>query len=684
MKLRYGAELDLQDCNKGALLKGIAGLVYETAEGVLPFAYATADGEPGFNAAMTGAYRGSEGMVPQGIEMTREGARLLYFSEDEGLEAAVEIEFEAEGVFRQRVRIKNVGQKTVELTMLSCFLPLFSYRAPLDQRDYELLYCTQTWYGEGQWHAVRPEEVGLFDCGGPPPTASFEIAGLASQTTSRFFPHLMLRDKKRKRTFFCELEPTGSWMMNLGLRRNWWKEEGCLTLLSGSAEDRTLGFCHALRPGESYTSADCLYGAAEGGPDQALRAITRARRCRRRRSGRPLVIFNDYMNCLWADPDSQTCLNLAALAAKVGADAYVMDSGWFARRGEDWSLHLGEWGTDSDRFEEGLGGFFRKIREMGLVPGVWFEIEVCNSEVAERFPADWFVCSRGVKVGGKARKFFNFTNPKVRTYLTEKIEALLRMGVRVIKNDYNDSYSARGEEAFRMQENFRAFFEFFESLYCRYPDLVVENCGSGAMRSDGQMLNHFALQSVSDQDDYRLYPSIVKGSLMNVLPEQLGIWCMPHPVHCSGRDLNAGTEEKDLIAFNFVSALAGTPYLSGRLDLLSEEGLKLVAAGVALAKNLAGFVRTAYPELMGFSPLSERGWEAMALADERGEEKLLYFWRLQGEENFSLPVGEGTVEQLFPPEPVRWEAGKGKLNVWLERPFTAVLFRWKGKGREGR
>ena len=171
---------------------------------------------------------------------------------------------------------------------------------------------------------------------------------------------------------------------------------------------------------------------------------------------------------------------------------------------------------------------------------------------------------------------------------------------------------------------------------------------------------------------------------MNVLPEQLGIWCMPHPVHCSGRDLNAGTEEKDLIAFNFVSALAGTPYLSGRLDLLSEEGLKLVAAGVALAKNLAGFVRTAYPELMGFSPLSERGWEAMALADERGEEKLLYFWRLQGEENFSLPVGEGTVEQLFPPEPVRWEAGKGKLNVWLERPFTAVLFRWKGKGREGR
>ena len=44
----------------------------------------------------------------------------------EGLEAAVEIEFEAEGVFRQRVRIKNVGQKTVELTMLSCFLPLFS------------------------------------------------------------------------------------------------------------------------------------------------------------------------------------------------------------------------------------------------------------------------------------------------------------------------------------------------------------------------------------------------------------------------------------------------------------------------------------------------------------------------------------------------------------------------------
>lgn len=651
----------------------------EEQDGVLPFACVTASGEPGFNASMTAAYRDRDsGMRLHAARREGNAARLTYRAEG-GLCAEVTIERVCPGAYRQRVRVINEGERPVKLTVLANSVCFSEYGAGLPQERYRLSYCVQTWYGEGQWRRCMPQEAGLFDEGGPPPTSSFGLCGISSQTTSKYFPNVYWEDLQEKKCWFCELEPVGKWHMSFGLRRKWWEKSGTVILSCGCAEDRWLNFVHELRPGEDYTSADCLFGVADGGIDEALRIQTEARRLsRRRQPEQPSVVFNDYMNCLWADPDEETCLRLASFAKRAGADVYVMDSGWFADRGINWTDGLGGWETDSDRFPSGLCKFISRLKEMGLVPGLWFELEVCSEKLAEQMPPDWFVCTGGERYGSKVRRFFDFTNPQVRSYLSAKVEKLLRAGIRFIKNDYNDSYYAFGEEgAYNLQQNQRAFYDFVEELYGRYPDLIIENCASGAMRSDGGAMRHFAMQSFSDQDDYRLYPSIVKGSLRNILPEQLGIWCMPHPVHCSGRDLNTRTRPQDLIAYNFVSALAGVPYLSGRLDLCSEEELDLIAQGVALAKQLYGFVRRSYPQFpQGMSNISARDWDSMILSDGSGKEKLLFVWRLEGGPCRSFPLkAEASLCQLFPPAPAAVQRQGGRVAITLENCYSAALFR---------
>ncbi len=676
-------EIQYRGNTPSAINAGILRMVKEWGaqekEGVLPFVYTVSGGKFGVNASMTNAYRNkAEDVKLVYGEYDDNSLRLEYLASDAPLKIVLTAVAEREGVFRRKISVENVGGEVVELTGFAHLLTVFPYGNQLKQQDFRLKYCNQTWYGEGQWHEVSLYDVGVFDEGTAPPMSSFEIGGTSTQTTARFYPNLFLEDKRDGNCFFCELEVDGGWQMSVGTHRGWWKGDGVLTLFAGCAEDRRLGFSYPLQAGERYESADCVFGYASGGFKEAVKHQTAVRRLVRHciPAIQPIA-FNDYLNCLWSDPSEEVCLGLARAAKEIGAEAYVMDAGWFENHGVGWSEQLGTWGTSSDRFPSGLASFIRQIKDMGLVAGVWFEIEVCGKAVADTLPDEWFLHDgRGRKLGNPERRFFDFTNAGAVGYLTEKICALLDMGVRFIKNDYNDSYFGAGAEgAAYAQKNLRGFYRFIDSLYEKYPDLIIENCGSGAMRSDGGTLAHFAMQSVSDQDDYRLYPSIVKGSLANIPPEQLGIWCMPHPVHLSGCDMKRGSTDEEIIVFNFVSALAGVPYLSGRIDHCTQAEKELLKKGVAVAKDIRNFVKRSHPEYpTGFSGITNRDWDALALSDEEGEEKLFYIWHLEGAPQKTFRgFANYDVSQIFPPAPVQMRKEDDELCVTLPRPYTAVL-----------
>ena len=115
----------------------------------------------------------------------------------------------------------------------------------------------------------------------------------------------------------------------------------------------------------------------------------------------------------------------------------------------------------------------------------------------------------------------------------------------------------------------RAHLAWLDGVLDRHPDLVIENCTSGAMRMDFAMLSRLAMQSTSDQQDFRKYPPIAASAPLSMLPEQAASWAYPQPEM---------TDEE--VAFCLVTGLLGRFYVSGHLNHMDDARRALVAEAV--------------------------------------------------------------------------------------------------------
>jgi alpha-galactosidase len=233
------------------------------------------------------------------------------------------------------------------------------------------------------------------------------------------------------------------------------------------------------------------------------------------------------------------------------------------------------------------------------------------------------------------------TNEKVREYLKSRVREYYDMGYRFIKNDYNQNTGIGATNTYNgsscaegLIRNTDAFYSFINELYAEFPDLVIENCGSGAMRDENKTLRRFALQSTSDQEIYYNNPSIIIGSSILMPPEKAGIWSYPYPTTFLGHATFVPTEEfmaeradgKET-AFNTVSTLMGVFYQSGRIDVADEKNLSLVKEGVEIYKRTRKYhaiSRPVYPT--GLCNINERKVASFGLLSS--ERLLLAVWNI--------------------------------------------------------
>ena len=111
----------------------------------------------------------------------------------------------------------------------------------------------------------------------------------------------------------------------------------------------------------------------------------------------------------------------------------------------------------------------------------------------------------------------------------------------------------------------RAYLDWLDKVFERYPDLVIENCSSGGLRMDYALLSRCSIQSTSDQEDYHSYAMIAANAPTAVTPEQAAVWSYPLK--------DAGREE---CIFNMVNAMMLRIHQSGHLAEISPEGYALV------------------------------------------------------------------------------------------------------------
>lgn len=548
---------------------------------------------------------------------------------------------------------------------------------------WSLLRGDSVWLGEGRWTLDPLRGAGLprirEELTGHDARGALSVSSTGTWSTGGPLPVAALVAPDA--TLLWQVEHNGSWRWEVG------EDVGGGTLTLSGPTDLDHGWAKVLAAGDEFRSVPVTV-ALGGDLEQASAAMTRNRRARRSPhvdDTRMSVVFNDYMNTLDGDPTTDKLLPLVDAAAAAGAEIFCIDAGWYDDTGVAgaWWGSVGEWLPSGRRFPRGLSEVIDRIRSHGMVPGLWLEPEVVGvrSPMVDRLPDDAFLQRLGQRIEEHERYHLDLRHPAVVAHLDATVDRLVEeFHVGFFKLDYNidagpgtdvDSDSV-GDG---LLEHNRAHLAWLDGLRERHPDLVIENCSSGAMRMDFAMMSRLQMQSTSDQQDFRLYPPIAAAAPLVLLPEQAASWAYPQP-----------EMDDEQIAFCLVTGLLGRFYLSGYLNTMTPPQLALVHEAVRAAKDLRHDLVTATPSW----PLGLPGWTdgvvALALALEPDDPStLVSLWVREDTPEVVLPFPalrgrQVRAEVVFPvhlpPWPTSWDPGRAELTVRPTGPApTARTFR---------
>lgn len=567
--------------------------------------------------------------------------------------------------------IINDGNEEQTLEYISSFYYLGVEKEGEESSDVKmaLTYACHGWQKEMNFRTVGFPEMGLSQT---QPTvtqrtsSTFELTNTGNWSTKRYLPMGYLENREANTGLYWQIEHNGSWHAEISD-----VNDHFYVALSGPTEVQSHWF-KQLKPGESFTTVPVAVGVSNADFDTAMGQLTRYRRQIRRKNAdneNLPVIFNDYMNCLFGDPTTEKELPLIDAAAEIGCEYYVIDAGWYAS-GQWWDS-VGEWQQSKERFPNGIEEVTDYIRKKGMVPGLWLELEVMGicCEKAKKAPDDWFFVRHGKRVFDRSRYQLDFRNPEVLKHVNEVVDRVVNQyHVGYIKMDYNMEPGIGTEinadsVGQGMLEHERAYLAWLDEIFEKYPELVIENCSSGGLRTDYAMLSRYSIQSTSDQEDYRNYATIAANAAAGLTPEQAAVWSYP---------MRNGDEEETI--YNMVNAQLLRIHQSGHMVELSQERKELVKEGIAYYKKIRSDIKQAVPGWpLGLAD-SRDSWLVSALKTEG--KTYLAVWRRYGDtDTCEIPLekliecGNGFGHESMDRQAV---GNKGAVTVMLAYPKAAL------------
>ena len=573
-------------------------------------------------------------------------------------------------VVRCKNILKNEGAEALGLEVVTTFVQPAA--ADETNEDIRLLIPHNSWQQEIQWEESSLRQLGGHIFADKLANKRIQVCSKGSWSTGEYLPMGCLHNVTKGTMEFWQIEHNGGW--NWELQAN----KGSFTLLITGPNEMDHHWWKSLQPGETFETVPAVIGMVKGSVDETFAALTKYRRTIRRKNmdNETLpVIFNDYMNCLWGQPTTETELPIIDVAAAIGCEYYCIDCGWYAD-GSWWPL-IGEWIPSKQRFPNGLKEVTDYIKSKGMIPGIWLEIEFMGTQcpMVEKVDKSWFMQRHGKPVAHRERYHLDFRNPQVRAYARGVVDRLIQeYGFGYIKMDYNcnafmgTEYQADSFGDGLLEHN-RAYLQWLDDIFVDYPDLVIENCSSGGMRMDYALLSRHSIQSTSDQTDYVKYASIAANAPTAVTPEQSAIWSYP---------LSDATREQTI--FNCVNACLMRIHQSGNMEVLAEDKKEIVREALCFYKK----IREEIPKALPFWPLglAKEGDDWMCLGLKFQSRILLAVWRLGGVEECELqiPALKGKdvqVKVAFPAEDtscqVNWDKEVSAIRMRLSKMMTARI-----------
>ncbi len=473
----------------------------------------------------------------------------------------------------------------------------WSTEGRLHTQAFEDLLLERSWAG----YAVRNERFGC----------------IGSLPVNGFFPFVAVEDTTAGVTWGAQLAHPGSWQMEICRRDD-------LAAISGGLADREFGhWMKTLAPGAAFTSPTATLGCVAGGLDDLCAALTAAQELSlsalpKSEAALP-VMFNEWATS-WGTPSHTNILPLAAALRGTGVKYLVMDAGWYKPAGGDWSTAQGEWQPNAAMYPDGLRATADAIRACGLIPGLWFELEVVGSASPLFSRTDLLLHRDGRVLTAGTRRFLDLRKPEVVAHLTERVIGLLRAGnFGYLKVDYNENIGIGVDGAESLGEGLRQHLagvqDFFRKIRAELPDLVIENCSSGGHRLEPSMIGLTAMSSFSDAHECPEIP-IIAANLHRVMqPRQSQVWAV----------LRANATLSRLV-YLLAGGFLGRLCLSGNFVTLRPEQRSLVDRAIALYAKAAPVIRRGRSHRHGPDVAAYRhaeGWQAVVRVSANGKQALV-------------------------------------------------------------
>jgi alpha-galactosidase len=273
------------------------------------------------------------------------------------------------------------------------------------------------------------------------------------------------------------------------------------------------GFKWRLRPQSSFQTPEVVMVYSDqglNGMSQAFHNLYRENLIpsRWKKEERPILINN--WEATYFDFNEERLVNIAKSARELGIELFVLDDGWFGKRNGD-NSSLGDWYVDLDKLPNGLESLTKKVADVGMKFGLWFEPEMIspNSDLFRKHP-DWAVGMPDQHYTlGRNQLVLDFSRPEIVDYIHGKMADIIKKtNLSYIKWDMNryitEAFSQK-LEANQQGEFFHRYilgvYRLYERLTTEFPNVLFESCAGGGGRFDPGMMYYAPQAWTSDDTD---------------------------------------------------------------------------------------------------------------------------------------------------------------------------------------
>ncbi|GAA4586788.1 alpha-galactosidase [Planotetraspora phitsanulokensis] len=462
--------------------------------------------------------------------------------------------------------------ETAPVTVLRC--DSAAWAAP-HRAHYRMSHLVGGWNSEFQ---VRRTDV---------PVAETVLTSRRGMTSHHANPWLAVDDgtacENCGEVWSTALAWSGSW--RISLHRD---PVGRTTWTGGFGHE---GLSWSLAPGEALETpvfAGLYTANGFGAASRAWHAHVRARVLAHPDETRP-VLYNSW-EATGFDVDEAGQMALAARAASLGVELFVMDDGWFGGRRSE-RAGLGDWAPNPDRFPSGLGPLAAEVRRLGMRFGIWVEPEMVNpdSDLYRAHP-DWVLhmANRG-RTEMRHQLVLNLARPDAAEWTHTWLDRLVaEHAIDFLKWDANRPFTeagwpGHGDPDRLWIEHTRSVYRIMDRLRADHPGLRIEACSGGGGRADLGILARTDQVWASDNTDPVDRIGIQRGFSQLYPAQVMSAWVTDSP--------NVATARRTPLRFRFHVAMAGVPGIGGDLTTWTQEELKESAELVAVYKRIRHVVQ---------------------------------------------------------------------------------------------